>query len=67
MLVFMAGKVGFDASVLANLNSFKRELAFLAAGGVLAYAGGGRLFAVRLPIPSDWQRMLNRRGMAQTN
>ena len=46
MLWFIATKVGFDKSLIANLNGFKRELALLAAGAVLSYAGGGARFAV---------------------
>ncbi len=51
MLWYMATKISMDASILANLNSFKREIAFVAAGLVLAHAGGGRLFAV----PGLWR------------
>lgn len=41
MLWVIWTKIGLDKSLIANLNGFKRELAFLSAGGVLVYAGGG--------------------------
>lgn len=48
MVIFMIGKLNFDSTLIANLNSFKREFAFVAAGAVLAWLGGGKLFAVPL-------------------
>ena len=47
MLWFMATRVSLDATLIANLNAFKREFALLAAAGVLAYAGGGARFSWR--------------------
>lgn len=37
----MSQQFSVDASLIANLNGFKREFAFLAAGIVLAVYGGG--------------------------
>jgi uncharacterized membrane protein YphA (DoxX/SURF4 family) len=42
---FMLGKIDPSKSGIAILNSFKRELALVAGAGVLAWAGGGFLFA----------------------
>ncbi|MBX2809557.1 MAG: DoxX family membrane protein [Cellvibrionaceae bacterium] len=44
MLYFMLQKINFDKTLIANLNSFKREFAFLAAGIVFYHAGGGRYY-----------------------
>lgn len=46
MLWFIGTKLDFDITVIANLNSFKRELAFVAGGLALAYAGGGHKFTL---------------------
>ena len=63
MLWFMATRVSLDATLIANLNAFKREFALLAAAGVLAYAGGGARFswrgavsALRHPSPATATR-----------
>ena len=48
MVSFIGTKVSLDHSLIANLNGFKRELAFVAAAAVLAYAGGGRKFTLAL-------------------
>lgn len=41
---YMVGRLDFDASLIVNLNAIKREFALVAAGGILAFSGGGRLF-----------------------
>jgi len=46
MLVYMAGKLSFDKSLIGNLNAIKREFAFFAAGAVLVLRGGGVLYTV---------------------
>ena len=46
MLWFMSTKLNLDATLVANLNSFKREFAILAGGIALAYAGGGHKFTL---------------------
>lgn len=43
---FILSKLGGASSVTGYFNSVKREFALLAAAGVLAMAGGGRLFAL---------------------
>lgn len=49
----------FDAgrSLIANMNAVKREYAFFTASVVLAYCGGGRLFAV-MAGRAGWSRLL---------
>ncbi len=49
MLWYIWTKTSVDKSLIANLNGFKRELAFLAVGGVLAYGGGGPKYTL-VPI-----------------
>jgi uncharacterized membrane protein YphA (DoxX/SURF4 family) len=63
--------INLDATPLANLNGFKREIAFLAAAGILSYYGGGQLYgaadfwnriktglsALRTSSPSDPSRV----------
>lgn len=44
MLWFMFGKFDIDKSMIANLNGFKREFAFLAASIVIALRGAGTLY-----------------------
>ena len=44
MLWYMVSKLNLDKSIIANLNGFKREFAFVAAGIVLIKLGGGALF-----------------------
>lgn len=44
MIWYALSKISLDQSPLANLNGFKREIAFFFAGLVLAHAGGGSLF-----------------------
>ena len=41
MLWYMAYKLNMDKSLIANLNGFKREFAFIAGGIVLSIFGGG--------------------------
>ena len=48
MVWFIANKLNFDKSMIANLNGFKREFAFLAAAVVIALRGGGSAYT-----PSD--------------
>ncbi len=43
---FLLAKIGGATSVIGYLNAVKREFALLAAAGVLAAVGGGRLFAI---------------------
>ena len=44
MLYFIFQKLNIDKSLIANLNGFKREFAFLAGGIVLFHAGGGTYY-----------------------
>lgn len=53
MLYFIVAKVGFDKSLIANLNGFKRELAFLAGALVYARLGGGHKFIFKNPNRSS--------------
>lgn len=46
LLWFIVGKIDAGASLVVNLNGFKRELAFLAAGCVLAVYGGGTRYTL---------------------
>ncbi len=45
MLFFILQKINLDKSLIANLNGFKREFAFLAAGFLMFHAGGGTHYA----------------------
>lgn len=45
MLWYMGHKLSLDKGLIANLNGFKREFAFLAGGLVLALYGGGNLYS----------------------
>ena len=47
MLWFIANKISVDASLVVNLNGFKREFAFVAAGVVLALYGAGTRYTVQ--------------------
>jgi uncharacterized membrane protein YphA (DoxX/SURF4 family) len=47
LLVFFAGKLGDASSPLGYANGIKRELALLAAAGVLAVLGADRAYTVR--------------------
>ena len=47
MIWFIANKVSLDASLIVNLNGFKREFAFVAAGIVLALYGAGTRYTVQ--------------------
>jgi len=47
MVWYIFHKLSADKGVIANLNSFKREFALGAAGGVLLLLGGGALFTAR--------------------
>lgn len=53
---FIISNFDLGRSLIANMNAGKREFAFLAAGIVLAYRGGGRLFSV-LAGRSGWTRL----------
>lgn len=53
MVIYMAGKLSFDKSLIANLNAIKREFALVAAGLVLALRGGGDHFT----LPALWARI----------
>lgn len=44
MLWFMLQKINVDKSLIANLNGFKREFAFIGAAVVLYVYGGGQRF-----------------------
>lgn len=57
MLWFMVSSFGLDRSLIANMNAVKREYAFLAAGLLLAFCGGGRLFSVRAGR-AGWDRLI---------
>ena len=46
MLWFTADKINLDASLIVNLNGFKREFAFVAAGAVLAMYGAGSRYTI---------------------
>ncbi|MBA2668919.1 MAG: DoxX family protein [Gemmatimonadetes bacterium] len=54
---FIISNFDLGRSLVANMNAVKREYAFFAAGIVLAYCGGGRLFNV-LAGRSGWARLL---------
>jgi uncharacterized membrane protein YphA (DoxX/SURF4 family) len=54
MLWYIWTKTSLDKSLIANLNGFKREVAFLSAGGVLAYAGGGPKYTLLAAV--EWTR-----------
>ncbi len=54
MLWYIWTKISLDKSLIANLNGFKRELAFLSASGVLAYAGGGPKYTLLAAV--EWTR-----------
>ena len=56
MLWYIWTKVSADKSLIANLNGFKREFTFIAAGAVLAYAGGGAKFTLARGL--EWVRAL---------
>jgi len=45
---YIATKLNIDNSILANLNSIKREIALVAAATVLGTLGGGNYFTLRL-------------------
>ena len=67
MLWFAATKIDFGASLVINLNAFKREFAFLAAGVVLAAYGGGSRFTAtdvfdRLRLAAAMIRAKHRSG-----
>ncbi len=46
MIWFMAVKLGGATSVIGWFNAVKREFAILAAAGIVAWVGGGRMFTV---------------------
>ncbi len=47
MVWYMIYKLNMDKSLIANLNGFKREVAFLGGGAALALLGGGALFTCK--------------------
>lgn len=47
MVWFMVHKFNLDKSLIANLNGFKREFAFVAGGLVLGLCGGGSLYTAQ--------------------
>ena len=47
MLWYMAHKLNADKNIIGNLNGFKREFAFSAAGIILIYLGGGESFTLK--------------------
>lgn len=47
MLWFMVHKFNVDKSLIANLNGFKREFAFVAGGMMLGLYGGGSLYTMQ--------------------
>lgn len=47
MVYFIVTKIGFDKSLVANLNGFKRELALFAGALVFAFLGGGEKFVFK--------------------
>lgn len=65
MIYYIGHKVNVDASLIANLNGFKRELAFLAAGAVLAVAGGGHKFTVAALGKKRWTRPFRKVAAAE--
>jgi len=57
LLWFMAGSMDGGRSLIANLNAVKREFAFLAAAGLVAWLGGGGWFSVA-NVRVGWRRLL---------
>ena len=47
VLFYMISKLSVDKSVIANLNSVKREFALVAGGGALMMIGGGTWFTLK--------------------
>ena len=62
MVWYSATKISLDASLITNLNGFKREFAYMAAGGVLALYGAG----TRYILPDIRNRLLSMRGGDRT-
>lgn len=60
MLYFILQKINIDKSLIANLNGFKREFAFLAASLVLFHAGGGKYYTLDI----TW--LFNKKSNART-
>jgi hypothetical protein len=54
---FIIGNFDLERSLVANMNAAKREYAFVAAGIVLAFCGGGCLFSIRAGR-MGWARLL---------
>jgi hypothetical protein len=46
ILTYMAGRLDLAASLIANLNAIKREIALVAAALVLAHGGAGSLYRI---------------------
>jgi uncharacterized membrane protein YphA (DoxX/SURF4 family) len=57
MAWFLISNFDLDRSVIANMNAVKREYAFFAAGVILAWCGGGRLFSL-LAGRAGWARLI---------
>ena len=64
LLWYLGGKLSLDATLIANLNGIKRELAYLAGAAVLAVAGAGNKFTLSLPNMSF--RVWPRQGLPST-
>lgn len=62
---YIGTKISFANSLIANLNGFKRELAFVAASAVLVLVGGGKLFVIGHKLP-EWFA-LRRRSIQRAN
>ena len=58
MVWYSATKISLDASLITNLNGFKREFAYMAAGAVLALYGAG----TRYTPPDIRNRLLSMRA-----
>lgn len=56
------GKISIDATLWNNLNAIKRELAYLAATGVLVAVGGGQAFRPGTLIRDPHATLLGARG-----
>jgi uncharacterized membrane protein YphA (DoxX/SURF4 family) len=53
---YVFGKLSLDATLIANLNAIKRELAFIAASLVIVLAGAGQKYALGQWIAERWNR-----------
>jgi hypothetical protein len=57
VLWFSLQEFDLGRSLIANMNAFKREFAFFAAGVVLALVGGGRSFSI-VRLREGWQNLI---------